>query len=173
MAPRSSKATKSDAPVAAREQLDAQEADANATDNLEEQAKEQEKLQAEQLKAGQGVGEDKTDLTPAQQRGNERVGTVAGFVDQMSRRSGSDALEGHFVTIDQNFDGVKEAYVQAGLADEDGNPIAGDYGVYIEPADLDETGFPVSGVVRLRDDTNARVVVPYDAMNPAAAGGRR
>lgn len=171
-----SKATQSDAQVAARDELDTLNAEqTNPADRLEEQAAEQEKLQAEQLKAGQGVADDLTDLTPAEQRGNPRVGTVAGKVDNMSRRSGSDALEGHFVDIDRDFDGVEDAYRAAGLVDDDGNLVAGAgyYGVYLEPGSVDETGFPTSGVVRLRDATYGMVTVPFDAMNPAEAGGRR
>lgn len=101
------------------------------------------------------------------------VHTQGGFMDQASRRSGADALEGHFVHIDLNDKDVKKAYEDAFPEDRFPNGHRGDYGVYLEPVLRDpETGVPVTAVVRLRDDTNARLVLPYAALRPAEAGGR-
>lgn len=94
--------------------------------------------------------------------------TKNGLMDNMSRRSIHDALEGHFVNIDLNDSDVQQAYKDAGLEGH-----TGDYGVYVQPGDCDpETGIPVTAQVRLRDGTNARVVVPYEALRPAEARGR-
>jgi len=94
--------------------------------------------------------------------------TQGGLMDNLSRRSVHDALEGHFVNIDLNFDGVEDAYKAAGLEGHEGG-----YGIYVQPGDCDpETGIPVTAQVRLRDETNARVAVPYDALRPADARGR-
>jgi hypothetical protein len=169
--------TKSETTVAARNELNQASGENNdPTSRLEDQAKEQEKLQADLLAKGAKAPADpaqESDVPAAKRTGREDEKTVNGFVDQMSRQDGSQPFEGHFVSVDLNGDGVKEAYEAAGLVDDDDNFVAGDYGVYIEPATLDkETGLPVTGVVRLRDATNARVVVPYAALRPAEARGR-
>lgn len=172
------KQTKSESPVAARERLDERTDPGASTDVLEQQATDQERTQREELGSSlSGPGHKATeklqanaDKVPAAARaGHEaEAPTKGGFVDQLSRRDGSDALEGHFVSIDLNDKGVKDAYAQVGLDDHTGS-----YGVYLEPASLNpETGIPESAIVRLRDDTNARVTVPYGALSPAVAGGR-
>lgn len=140
-----------------------------------------------ELKAGtENVSQADKDLielakeAPAGARVGQTVDTptVMGKVDQMSRRSGADALEGHFVTIDPTVDGVEDAYRDARLIRDEDDPRGeyrhtGFYGVYIQPAATDPvTGIPVTAVVRLRDDTNALVRVPYEALSPAQAGGR-
>lgn len=164
--------TKSESPVAAREQLDAREQ--NTEDNLEQQAKEQEREQRDELKAGrQAKSADKSKEVaeaPAAVRGTSGQGaTQGGFMDQMSRRSGADALEGHYVTIDLNYKGVADAYEAIGLEEHTGN-----YGVYLEVGSVrdDGTGIPETAVVRLRDNTHAIVAVPYEALSPSEPRGR-
>lgn len=171
--------TQSDAPVQAREQLQqVEEPGGNLTETLEQRASEQEAQQSEQLQSSlSGAGHDATaslqenasDAPAAARAGvGAQVPTQGGFVDQASRRSGDDAMEGHFVRIDLNFDGVSDAYEQANLGEH-----RGDYGVYLEPVSLHpETGIPEFALVRLRDETNARITVPYEALRPAQAGSR-
>jgi hypothetical protein len=115
---------------------------------------------------GKPAAERRAKVSPA-------AATRGGFMDQMSRRSDADALEGHFVNIDlSNKDVIKE---YARVFPEDKFPAGhlGGYGVYLEPLERDwETGIPKTVIVRLRDETNARVAVPYEALRPAQAGGR-
>src|SRR3954471_3220912 len=91
-----------------------------------------------------------------------------GRMDQSTRRSGNDAIQGNFCAIDVTDAGVIAAYATAGIT---GGPH--NVGTYIEPATLDGNGYPVTAVVRLHDSTNARVVLPYAALKPAGpdAGG--
>lgn len=166
--------TKSDSTVAAREQLE----QTGASDpGLEQRAKDQERQQREELgskltgSAAQAASKLQTsEVTAAARAGVQaQTATQGGFMDQASRRSGEDALEGHFVTIDLSNKDVQQAYSDVRL---DGH--RGDYGVYLEPALRDpDSGIPVTAVVRLRDETHARVVVPYEALTPAGGGGRR
>lgn len=171
----STAAKKSESKVAAREQLEAQTNANSGTENLEERAKAQEKQQAELLNsklsgpAVKAIDEaNSEDKTAAHARAlTDQSGTV-GRIDNMSRRSGNDALEGHFVTIDLDNSEVKDAFKQAGLEGHQG-----DYGVFLQRALVDpDTGYPTHVVVRLRDETNARVTLPYDALRPAEARGR-
>lgn len=175
--------TKTDSPVAAREQLNERASEDHSEDRLEETAQQQEQTQKDELKAGanapKGVHQqaiDQDNVAAARRSaGFSGSGVQNGFVDQISRRSQADALEGHFVTIDKSADGVEDAYKAVqGLTDEDGNVLPGnDYGVMMEPGDLDpETGYPVTASVRLRGDTPALVSVPYEALTPADAGRR-
>lgn len=97
--------------------------------------------------------------------GHKNAGVQGGLVDQMTRRSASDALEGHFVTIDRTNSGLSKEAKEL-LDGRDG------YGVYTEPAETDAKGFPTQAVVILRDSTNARVVVPYDSLSPSDANRR-
>lgn len=106
-----------------------------------------------------------------------RGGAQGGVVDNMSRRSDADALEGHFVSIDLNNAEAREAVKQ--VLDPTGDLGVepgfgrGDYGVYIEAAASDpDTGYPITAIVRLRDSSNARVTVPFEALSPAEAGRR-
>jgi hypothetical protein len=163
--------------VAARNELDQASGEANdPRKRLEDQAKAQEKTQADLLARGAKAKKDpaqESDVPAAKRTGRVDEKTQNGFMDQMTVRDGNDPYEGHFVSIDLNADGVKDSYEAAGLLDDDGNFGAGDYGVYIEPATLDpESGIPETIVVRLRDATMARVVVPYAACSPAEARGR-
>lgn len=100
--------------------------------------------------------------TPAADRTPE-----AGRIDQANARSGGDALMGHFVRVDLNAKGVQKAYADAGLKDH-----RGDYGVFLEPVSVDSNGRPENVVVRLRDETQGRIVVPYDSLRRAEPGGR-
>lgn len=100
---------------------------------------------------------------------NLEGGPVGGRVDHLTRRSDADALEGHFVKIDLNNADAAKAIedVVGGPADDH------DYGVYLEPASVDpEDGYPLTAKVRLRDETNGLVVVPYAALRQSEAGHR-
>ena len=179
--------TKTDSPVAAKEQLDEREGK-GGQDTLKQDVKDQEKAQREELAAGKSKlsGPDKAaaDLqkngVPAAARAGAHghAPTQGGFMDQMSRRSSADALEGHAVTLDLSDKGVQEAYKAANLIRDSDSPQGeyehtGNYGVYLEPQVRDpETGIPVTALVQLRDDTHARIVVPYEALSPAASRGR-
>jgi hypothetical protein len=169
------------APVTAAEQRDEREGNAEG-DNLDQQVKEQEAQQKEELGSGKvsgaakkaadvqpGAGDSKATPAGARAGHHARADTQGGFMDQMSARSAQDAFEGHFVNIDLNNKDVQKAYESVrGL---DGH--TGAYGVYVEPQLRDsETGIPLTAAVRLRDETNALVVVPYDALTRADARGR-
>jgi hypothetical protein len=80
----------------------------------------------------------------------------------MTRRNDGEALQGQFARIDLNHKDVPKDLRESGR----------DYGVYLEPAEVDSDGYPVTARVRLRDATNATVVVPYESLRPAEAGGR-
>jgi hypothetical protein len=157
--------TKSDAPVAARAAVD--QGDTSA--GLEERAREQEKRQAAELRAGQS-GKPKGGKNVADNRapaGYGGRGVQGGFVDQMTRRDATDALEGHFVTVDRTHSDLTDDAKQALPEGLDG------FGVYLEPASTDGDGYPVTAIVLLRDRSNARVVVPYAALRPVPADHRR
>lgn len=149
---------KSEAPVAARAQYDE-----TGDSGIEDRAKEQEKLQAKELKDGESGGVTKDGATVAHNRGASDTGVQNGFVDQLVRKDASQVMEGHFCTVDRNHKDVDEDLLPAG---EDG------FGVYFEPATLDGDGYPVTAVVRLRDATNRRLVVPYEALRPTDRVGR-
>lgn len=174
----SRKATRTDSPVAAREELDAGQTDAAQVqqERLEEQASDQEQLQKEQLQAGTRLGgADRSGLSIPEQRSGVGVRPFNGRVDNMTKRSDADVLEGHFAVLDyENFGKeIREALKVSGVAAEGGVGDA-DYGVYLEPSDLDpETGYPATARVQLRDEHAAVIVVPYEALRPAPQGGRR
>lgn len=155
------KGTKSDAPVAAQDAKDAAEADVASAVPSDETISEQEKAQAEQLKAGQnGVAKDGPTVAHNRSTGANAQGVQGGFIDQMSRRDMSDALEGHFCTVDRTHKDVDENQLPPG---EDG------FGVYESPAVTDEDGYPVTANVRLRG--NVLITVPYEALRPAESRG--
>jgi hypothetical protein len=177
MAKRSS--TKSETPVAARAALDEQSPEAEtSTDRLEQQAKEQEKEQRQALREGQvnsgplaKVHDEHQRLLKKNDVASVRAGvkgvlvTQGGQIDNMTRASDADALEGHFCKID-----LSHKSLDKDLKDYLGER---DYGVYLAPGSLDpETGRPVLAQVRLRDDTGETVTVPYEALRPSLAGGR-
>jgi hypothetical protein len=101
-----SRSSKSDSPVAAEEQLAQARGETGEEGTpLEKQAKEQKAQQAEELASGKGAGSDEKDklvkkgLVAAARR---QPGTPVNQakMDNLSVRSGADALEGHFVTLD-------------------------------------------------------------------------
>lgn len=156
------KSTKSDAPVAAAEARDIAEADVATGVPSDDTISEQEQAQRDQLKAGlNGVAKDGPTVAHNRNVGANAQGVQNGFIDQMTRRDLSDALEGHFCTVDRTHKDVDEALLPAG---EDG------YGVYESPATTDEHGYPVTANVRLR--SNQLITVPYEALRPAEARGR-
>jgi hypothetical protein len=181
-----SRSTKSDSPVQAREELDEQQGAGGPDEKEQEkQAKAQEKEQREELAGGKVKGsaakaaaalqKAAADAPAAARAGtHSNAPTRGGFMDQLSRRSGADALEGHYVTIDLGDSEVQEAYKDKFGEDDDGNlNWTGNFGVYMEPQVRNpDTGIPETISVRLRDDTHALVVVPYDACYPAGPRGR-
>lgn len=156
-------ATTSDAPVAARERLDQAKADdaAPQEQQLKTAVTEQEKAQAEQLKAGRhGVAKDGPTLADNRvATGKGQSGVSGGFIDQITRRDVTDCMEGHFCTIDTSH---KDVDLPDG---EDG------YGVYVGPAVADDNGYPVTGTVRLHNSPQL-VTVPYEAIRPSDPRGR-
>jgi hypothetical protein len=164
--------TKGASPVAARAQLNE---NIVARDQLERQAAEQEKQQARALRDGVASGaakkahderhkigkENRAALRQPRRQGDAPLGPTGGLVDQTTARPG-DALQGHFVRIDLDHDGVPDRLRENGR----------DHGVYIEPAELDENGYPLLAQVRLRDETNELVTVPYEALSPSERRGR-
>jgi hypothetical protein len=180
-----SKSTKSESPVAAREQLDEQQSPGADTKAQEQEAKAQERQQREELQQGKQTGaagkaaralSKLAEEAPAGARAgmHSQAPTRGGFMDQLSRRNGADALEGHYVTVDLNDSDVKAEYERIFGTDDDGNlNHEGAFGVYMEPMLRDpDTGIPETARVRLRDDTHAFVVVPYAALRPAGPRGR-
>lgn len=180
------RSTKSESPVAAREQLDEQQGQQGPDPKAQEQqAKAQEREQREELSAGKQTGaagksarvlNKLVEDAPAGARAGMHANTPTrgGFMDQLSRRSGADALEGHYVTVDLNDSDVNAEYERVFGTDDDGNlNHEGAFGVYMEPMLRDpETGIPETARVRLRDDTHAFIVVPYAALRPAGPRGR-
>lgn len=163
------KSTKSESPVAARDELEALNADSSEDaqrEQLEEQAKEQEKAQAESLKAGANIPAKDADNIAAARApvGKGGNGVQGGLVDQMTRRDVSDVMEGQFCTVDRTHKDVDENMLPAG---EDG------YGIYRGPATTDEHGYPVTAQVDLRDSSFASITVPYEALRPVSEFRRR
>jgi hypothetical protein len=167
------RSTKSDSPVAARDQLAAQEP-ADQRQALEGEAKEQEAQQRQELKQGSSSSAAERGYGQARQaeikKGNVVGGwkpgqkAVNGFMDQISTNGDEEALEGHFCVVDTNHKGVPDELKANGDA----------YGVYLEPGAINpETGKPETVVFRARSATNQRYVVPYEALSPAESGGRR
>lgn len=99
--------------------------------------------------------------------GHKNAGVQGGLVDQMTRRSAADVMEGHHCTIDRTHSGVSKEAKELMGEGSDG------YGVYVEPAETDEKGFPVQASVLLRNSSHARVIVPYDALRPVDLAERR
>lgn len=164
--------TKSDSPVAARDQLAAQEP-TDSTKQLQQTAKDQEKQQAQELKEGKASTSAERRAASARQRELDRGNKIGGwkpgqkplngFTDQLTRRHGNEAIEGHFVTVDLNHKGVPDAMKEAGDS----------YAVYLEPGDINpDNGYPETIVVRARSATNARYTIPYEAASHSEAGGR-
>lgn len=133
----------------------------------------------EQLKEGEATGAAKKaanargDWTPAEHRARKAGATpLDGRVDNMTRRSDRDVLEGHFCTIDLS-DKDAKAGVEHLIGEGNAHPGSGDYGVYVGPGELDGDGYPLTARVLLRDEHAGEVLVPYAALWPAQAGGRR
>lgn len=95
--------------------------------------------------------------------GHGEAGPLEGRVDGQSRRHVGEALTGHFVTVDRTVEGVPVESLPEG---RDG------YGVYEATVETDGEGYPETVTVRLRDETNALITVPYEALRPAQAGAR-
>jgi hypothetical protein len=156
------------APVRAREEL---ENNPRNPDELEKRAKDQESERDKALSSKLPGGDKSKEVREAPAKVRSAMGspTQGGFMDNMSRRSGADALEGHYVTIDMSHKGVAETYEALGITDK-----AGNFGIYTEVGSVrdDGTGIPETAVVRLRDATHSVVTVPYEALSPAEPRGR-
>lgn len=155
-------------------------AEAEQADAAAPSPKTVEQLRDEQLKAGQTTGEVKKaaeafkDATPAEHRAG-RIGAkpLDGRVDNMTRRSDADVLDGHFCRIDYGkLSKAERASVESIVGEGNTGVGRADYGIYLNPGQLAEDGYPLTAVVLLRDEHSAQIVVPYDALVPAQAGGR-
>lgn len=151
-----------------------QEGDESA---LKEQAKEERKEQREELaagKAGPKSGSHVLKGSPAEQRTrNPNARPVDAVVDNMTARDGSDPLVGGMVTIDYSKKAVVNA-VKAQLGDHvEPGVHSADYGALLSVGEVGDDGYPVTGVVFLRDEHAARITVPWDALRRSAPGGRR
>lgn len=98
--------------------------------------------------------------------GQSGQGVQGGVVDQMTRRSARDVMQGHFCTIDRTHSGIDKD-VQEILDGRDG------YGVYMEAGEVDAGGFPKTAIVRLHDTTGQTVTVPYESLRPVDNTERR
>jgi hypothetical protein len=158
---KASPASQNEAPVAARQRFE-------ETGLGEDVAKEQEKAQADALNnppRAQRSSEPENVAEARAPSGVNGVGPVEARVDQLTSRGPGDVLQGHFCTIDRTHKDLSDQVTER-LAGVDG------YGVYLEPAEIGEDGYPVSALVRLRDDSHAVVQVPYAALRPAEPRGR-
>jgi hypothetical protein len=137
----------------------------------------------QQLEAGKASGalaraaEQMADATAAEQRaGHLGAKPSEARVDNMTRRSDADALQGHFVRIDFNDEEFGQDAIDAVervIGEGNAGVGSGDYGVYTDPGVTDENGYPVTATVMLRDEHSALVSsVPYGALRPAQAGQR-
>jgi hypothetical protein len=179
------RSTKTDSPVAAREQMDEQQGQTGPDPKQQKrEVREQERTQREELsqkdtgsaaKAAAALQKNAEEAPAAARAGTHtNAPTRGGFMDQLSRRSGRDALEGHYVTIDLSHKDAKQAFEDRFGTDDDGElNWSGDFGVYLEPMLRNpDTGIPETVLVQLRDDSHARIVVPYEACRPAGPRGR-
>jgi hypothetical protein len=149
------RSTKTDSPVAAREQMDEQQGQTGPDPKAQKrEVRDQEKTQREELgqkdtgpaaKAATALQKMAADAPAAARAGTHtNAPTRGGFMDQLSRRSGRDALEGHYVTIDLGHKDVKQAFEDRFGTDDDGNlNHTGNFGVYLEPQLRNpDTGIP-------------------------------
>lgn len=137
----------------------------------------QKKAQAEQLAAGKKAKSggahqkaiDDGDISAARNAASNLASVV---IDNYTRRNVNEAMHGHFCLIDLSAAGVKEGYKAAGLVDDDGEYThRGDYGVFLGAGEVDDKGYPVTGTVRLRDETSVAVTVPYEALRNTPSRG--
>jgi hypothetical protein len=153
------------------------------TERQETAAETAERTQAAQLKQSLPGG-DRGDLEVPEQRSGPGARPIDGRVDNMTRRSDADALQGHMCYIDYSEKGVVDL-VKGQLAPE-GSPLdeqgfdpglgVADRGVFTGVASVGEDGYPETVIVMLRDEyAPAQVVVPYSALRqmPRGAGGPR
>jgi hypothetical protein len=168
-----SRSSKSDSPVAAEEQLAQARGETGEEGTpLEKQAKEQKAQQAEELAAGKGAGSGEKDklvkkgLVAAARR-QPGLPVNQAKMDNLSVRSGADALEGHFVSLDVDADGVKESLKGVGLVNDDDEVVNSDeLFIYLEPVEVDpNTGVPETVLLRPRSSANAFFTVPYEALS--------
>jgi hypothetical protein len=94
-------------------------------------------------------------------------------MDNVSVRSGADALEGHFVTLDHDAKGVQESLKTVGLVNDDDEVVNPDeLYIYLEPVDVDpDTGVPETVLLRPRSSANAFFTVPYEALSRTQRSG--
>lgn len=141
-------------------------------------------LRDKQLAAGEVHGEVRSaalrrgKMTAAEQRaGVAGAKPNEGRVDNMTRRDDSDVLQGHFCIIDfgdETHGAAAKAAVERAIGEGNARTGSGDYGVYTDPGELGRDGYPLTATVLLRDEHSCLVSnVPYAALRPAQAGGRR
>ncbi len=132
----------------------------------EKQAEKREEGQKEAAKRKPSAAEkasakaDVSQENPAQARALGKwdgSGPLGGRIDQFSvSRVGSDVVQGQFARV-----GV------------DAEEHAGRYGVFEEVGMVDpESGYPLTVIFTTRDDNHERLVVAYEDLEPANAGGR-
>jgi hypothetical protein len=163
------------APTAAEAELqNRQDRAADPDKALKDQAREQRAEQRSELAAGKrGPTGPKLKTVAEQRTGRPGEKPLNGLVDNMTQRDGSDAIEGHFVTIDYSVSGVAKQ-VKDQLGDHvDPGVGSADYGVFLDVGETDSDGYPLIARVFLRDEHAAIVNVPYKALRRTAAGGRR
>jgi hypothetical protein len=168
-----SRSSKSDSPVAAEEQLAASRGETgDQGSSLEQQAKEQKAQQSEELASGRNVGSKEKDKLVkkglvASARRQPGLPVNQAKMDNVSVRSGADALEGHFVSLDVDADGVKDSLKGVGLVNDDDELVNSDeLYIYLEPVEVDaSTGVPETVLVRPRSSANAFFTVPYEALS--------
>jgi hypothetical protein len=171
------------APTAAEAELQARSQRAEGDDKaLKEQAKSERQAQSAELRAGKAMPTGPRLKTPAETRtGRKGEKPLNGLVDNMTQRDGSDAIEGHFVTIDYSdkatVKAVKDQLAPKGSANDDQGfePGVGsaDYGVFLDVGETDDDGYPLIARVHLRDEHAAIINVPYKSLKRSTAGGRR
>lgn len=165
-------------PTAAEAELQQrQETAADPEKGLKTQAREQRKEQQEELQAGKSGPKSGSHVikgNPAEQRTRTpNAKPVDGIVDNMTARDGADPLVGSMVTIDYSDKKVRDS-VQAQLGDHvDPGTHSADYGALLSVGEVGEDGYPVTGVVFLRDEHAARINVPWSALRRSTTGGRR
>lgn len=177
-------AAKKRSPTAAEAELEQRQAgpDGQQDKALKESAKDQRAQQSAELAAGKSGPRGPRLKTPAETRtGRKDEKPLNGLVDNMTQRSGADAIEGQFVTIDYS-DSETKKMVEAqlapkgsALADQDFEAGVGsaDYGVFLDVGETDSDGYPLLARVFLRDEHGAIVNVPYKSLRRSVAGGRR
>lgn len=153
-----------EAPTAAEEEL--AQRDANPSDTLEQDAKEQKKQQREELRASKKAPTVKRGDTPSAFHRSDHVqNNTASSAERMDQYTISNPNEqvayGHFATY------------TGGEQTQAGNQVlnSGDFGVYLDNVAGSEDGETVKQVRFRRREDLAVFVVNYDDLTPAGSRG--